>query len=737
MAKLAPSSHRKPVKKSSAKATNPPARAKKIATPKEAPAKKVVSRGLTWRVEPIKGSGIGHSGIGQGSRRKSPLEKFASKKGVTLNDDQADLAKKLSAFFDDPSARCFLLKGSAGTGKTFLIELIAKYLRSVKMMNVNLAAPTGRAALVVERTTGIRCGTIHKLIYDFTSLCEEKNPAAAEDSSPVFYFPIKELASDNRMAVFLIDEASMISDKKQDSEFHRFGTGRLLRDLIEFTHLREPLFASKLVFIGDPCQLPPVGTSSEKGSPALSPEYLSTEGLFIQQGEIPANPDFTKPYGISCQEHELSAVERQKKGDILKTATYLRNIIKSDAHTWFDMFIENGDIVHVSPPQLYAQVAEKFKINPYDGIVVTYSNATAFNINGAIRNILWGNSPKEIQNGDRLLAFQNIGELINGELLIVHEAQDLDPYYVNYTEKKGKKGDGETKTLRFRRISFTRQDLLDSEGKPKIWPTVILENFLNSPERDISPAEFRALYDDFKRRYKEEHPKCNINKTPKPPEFVEALRADPYVNCARVKYGYAMTCHKAQGGQWDHSGLFFEPKLMKAGNIDFLRWAYTGITRAKRKLSVVNFVPSSPISAIVPAVRPTVLTGNDENQEMPMAVGFLEDYVQKAINAHGISMVLHSIEGFAHKYIFKKDAESCIIVFSANKDGNFTSFYREGKGSPSLYADIRAHILTYRLPATPPPKPPAKATAKPSKSAKKSLLAKSPAKKVAKKSSAR
>ena len=123
MAKLAPSSHRSPVKKSSAKVSKPTARAKKIATPKEAPAKKVVSRGLTWRAEPIKGSGIGHggighSGIGRSGSLKSALGTFAKKKGYTLNDDQAELAKKLSAFFDDPSARCFLLKGSAGTGKT-------------------------------------------------------------------------------------------------------------------------------------------------------------------------------------------------------------------------------------------------------------------------------------------------------------------------------------------------------------------------------------------------------------------------------------------------------------------------------------------------------------------------------------------------------------------------------------------------------------------------------------------
>lgn len=688
MAKLAPSSHRHPIKKSSAKVTKPPARAKKIATPKEAPAKQVSSRGLTWQVQKSKG-GIGHSGIGRVS-----LGTFAKRKGYTLNPDQVQLAKKLSAFFDNPSARCFLLKGSAGTGKTFLIELIAKYLRSVKKLDVALAAPTGRAALVVERTTGIRCETIHKLIYDFTLLYEEKNPAAAEERSPVFYFPIKELAADNRKAVFIIDESSMISDQKQDSEFHRFGTGRLLHDLIEFAHLREPLFNTKIIFVGDPCQLPPVGTSPEKGSPALSAEYLSTEGLFIKE-----------PYGIASQEHELTAVERQKKGDILKTATFLRNIIKSDNHTWFDMYVENGDIVHVTPAQLHEEVAGQFKKNPYDGIVVTHSNPTAFNINGSIREILWGSSPKEIQNGDRLLAFQNIGGLINGELIIVHKAHELDPYYINYREKKGKKGEGAAKTLRFRKIEYTRQDSVDSEGRPKIWPTVILEDFLNSPERDISHHAFRALYDDFRRRYKEANPKSNINLTPKPPEFVKALRQDPYVNCARVKYGYAMTCHKAQGGQWDHSGLFVEKK---AGNLDFLRWAYTGITRAKKKLSVVNFVPSSPINAIMPKFPPTLLTGNDENQEMPMTVNFFESVVQKAINEKGISMAVHSIEGFAYKYIFTKGAENCIIVFSANKSGVVTSCYREGKGSASLYADIKAHLLIYSFSVKPPPKPPAK-----------------------------
>jgi len=726
MAKLAPSSRKKPVKKSSAKASNPPPRAKKVATAKETPTKQVSSRGLTWQVQKSKGGighgGIEHGGISRSGSLKSALGTFAKKKGYTLNDDQAALAKKLSAFFDDPSARCFLLKGSAGTGKTFLIELIAKYLRSEKKLDVNLAAPTGRAALVVERTTGIRCGTIHKLIYDFTSLYEEKNPAATNDRSPVFYFPIRELAADNRKAVFIIDESSMISDQKQESEFHRFGTGRLLRDLVEYARLREPLFNTKIIFVGDPCQLPPVGTSSEKGSPALNAEYLSTDGLFVQQKDIIERPQYTEPYRITCQEHELTAVERQKKGDILKTANYLRNIIQSGNHTWFDMYAENGDIAHVTPEQLHEEVAGQFKKNPYDGIVVTSRNATAFTINGAIREILWGSSPKEIQKGDRLLAFQNIGGLVNGELIIVHKAHELDPYFINYREKKGKKGEGATKTLRFRKIEYTRQDSFDSEGNPLIDRTVILENFLNSADRDIAPDAFRALYDDFRRRFKAANPQININVTPKPEVFVKALRQDPYVNCARVKYGYAMTCHKAQGGQWDHSGLFFETK---SGNIDFLRWAYTGITRAKKKLSVVNFVPSSPISPIMPKFRSTRLTGNDEKMEMPMMLDFFESVVQEAINEKGISMAVHSIEGFAHKYIFSRDPESCIIVFSANKGGVVTSCYKEGKGSASLFAEIKAHLLTYDFSVTPPP---AKKIAKPVKTAIKSLPAKSPAK---------
>jgi hypothetical protein len=626
------------------------------------------------------------SKVGKPRKTSQPsLKEFASQRGLNLNADQEKLFDELTAFLADPRERCFLMKGSAGTGKTFLLKPLARFIRQKLKLPVNLAAPTGRAALVLQRTTGLRATTIHRLIYGLEGLAERSTPTKAAQRSPVFYYPIKKLASDSTKAVFIIDEASMVSDTHNKSEFFRWGSGRLLKDLVEFTRLRDPLFQTKIIFVGDACQLPPPG---DETSYALSSEYLK-EGDFTTDDEFRSGPDQPRePYGLICRQYELTQVERQKGGDILETATRLREVINSGQPSRFQIVTAKGHIRQEPVERICRSTCDSFRADPSDGIIVTYSNKEAFELNMSVRQLLW-EKDRQLCEGDRLLVYQNSSTLINGELIVVEKVFPLDGHVIQVRNAPN----GSVQLLRFRKIRYRREDGVRIR-KPKIEETMILEDFLYWPDRELTPDIFSAIYEDFRNRFAAAYPDMKLGHNFMPRAFVRAMSADPYVTCAKVKFGYAITCHKAQGGQWDQASVVTS-RPAEDRSMQSLRWAYTAITRAKKTLSMWGLHEYSPITPLLPKFKPRVLV--DEQPGMSLSRAYLDTLFQEELRDIGAKVVKCSVvnnasqSNKAYKYDISDSAERCVLVFSENKDGQVRKLHFERK-SKNL-GDLLSGIL--------------------------------------------
>jgi hypothetical protein len=608
-----------------------------------------------------------------GKAAKTTLKEFALKRGVKLNADQERLFDELMTFLASPDERCFLMKGSAGTGKTFLLKSITSYLKSYLKLQVELAAPTGRAALVLQRVSGARATTIHRLIYALEGLAERKTPTKASQRSPVFFYPVKKLATDNTNTVFIVDEASMVSDKVNKSEFFRWGSGRLLKDLVEFTRVRDPLFNTKIIFVGDPCQLPPPDSGV---SSALSADYLANEEFTTEDDRGAQTGQPREKYGLVCREYELTHVERQKEGDILATATELRETINSGQPDHFQFSTRKGHIRQGSIESICAKTCESFKADPSDGIIVTNSNPEAFEVNSSVRQLLWGEE-RPLCKGDRLLVYQNNRLLTNGELIVVEKVYPLDEHVI---EVRSARGDN-AQLLRFRKIRYRREDGVRSR-KPRTEETMILENFLYGPDPALTPDIFSAIYEDFRRRFAAAKPEIKLGYNFMPRTFVSAMSSDPYVNCAKVKFGYAMTCYKAQGGQWDHVGVITR-RSPEDRSVNFLRWVYTAITRARKALSFAGLQEYSPITGLLPSFRPRSLI--DPSPGLSLTRRYLETLFQEELNDMGASVAKCSVvnsaskSNKAYKYDITNGAERCVLVFSERKSGRVEKHHFERK----------------------------------------------------------
>lgn len=475
----------------------------------------------------------------------------------SLTDDQKKAVGLVENFIDKESD-CFLLKGYAGTGKTFLLKGIAHFLK-ISKRPFRLMAPTGRAARMISIITGFSAYTMHKNIYSFNDLKEDK--IKDEDGTETFeyYFNLKN-NDDDIQTIYIVDEASMISDITQQSEFLRFGTGKLLTDLLDFIGCRNGL-KRKIIFVGDPAQLPPVNS---KISPALDKKYL--ENTFC----------------LKIAEFELKEVFRQDKiSGILNNATVIRKSIEDDLFNKFEIFDKHNnnvyeDIIIIRPENLW----ENYKIVTDTGIfddtiIIAYTNAAVKKYNELIRNKLFPGK-KDIMIGDKVIIVHNNYnyeiELLNGEFGTIVE---VDPIVENrwITLKKNK---NENKVyLEFRNICIRIID----KGCSHDINCKMIENLINSPEPYLTRDEMNALYIDFKIR----HPALK----PRTPEFVLELKTDPYFNALHLKYGYAITCHKAQGGEWNNVFIDFHSSS-NVKTAQYFRWAYTAFTRSKNRLFVMN-----------------------------------------------------------------------------------------------------------------------------------------------------
>lgn len=478
---------------------------------------------------------------------------------IQLNPEQKVALDAIMEFLLDDSLDVFVLRGSAGTGKTTLVAKLVSALEEMKL-SCTLLAPTGRAARIlgnkIRQITGMNRyegSTIHRSIYTLTRIEVNEEAETANDPGVRMVFPLKE--EEPSVSLFVIDESSMVGDKESLGDFVQFGSGRLLKDVVTFTRFRRPGrerdILTKILFVGDPAQLPPVGETS---SPALSDEYLQQE------------------FKLRVGSFDLKTVMRQAQGSaILDRATQLRDALMSDCFNTFSLRSNQQEISEVDAPAAMDLIVDSLR-NKESSVAVVYSNATALDYNRSIRERIWGDANLHIQVGDTLLVNKNsaIYPMSNGDLVKVTKVgKDAQRVPVSL---KG----GHSVELWYRDVCVATRG---GDGSIIQTSCKVLENLLHSPHRELTPLEQRALLVDFRTRYPELHPKSA--------EFRNVIRTDPYFNALQVKYGYAMTCHKAQGGEWNTVIVDFASSV-SARNASFYRWAYTAITRASNKLIVVN-----------------------------------------------------------------------------------------------------------------------------------------------------
>jgi len=488
---------------------------------------------------------------------------------IRLNPEQTAALGAIRSFLSDDSLDAFILRGSAGTGKTTLVAKLVEELKRVHL-SCALLAPTGRAARILgnkvrqiledDQHDG---STIHREIYAMKNLEVNEDAETANDPGIRLIFPLKQ--EEASAYLFVIDESSMVGDQETHSDFMQFGSGRILKDLVTYVRMRRPGrerdHLTKLLFVGDPAQLPPVGEAS---SPALSDDYLKTH------------------FGLSVRSFDLGTVMRQARGSaILDRATTLRDNLLAGRFNTFSFRPFHED-VHETNVQGALNLILKGMQDKETCLTVVHSNSLALEYNRNIRERLWGDPNTPVRVGDILLVNRNSSrhQLSNGDLVKVTAAdEEAERYSINLLG-------GHQVDLVFRGVRVVYRT---SDGSAIETGCFILENLLNSPYRELSPLEQRGLLVHFRKRYPALHPKSD--------EFRRTIIVDPYFNALQVKYGYAMTCHKAQGGEWEKVVVDFSGHS-GASSASFFRWAYTAITRASKSLFVVNAPDFSAVSGI-------------------------------------------------------------------------------------------------------------------------------------------
>ena len=470
---------------------------------------------------------------------------------MELTQQQGQVLEKVKAFMAS-DASVFILRGYAGTGKTTMIKVITDYVRQSHA--VSLMAPTGRAARVLAAKTGYDAVTIHKAIYGRARVVSKDVKDIAESECKLV-FPVN--VSNGTKKVAIVDEASMVCSKKVEHEQLVFGTGNLLDDLL--TYVR-PCYGGKVIFVGDPAQLPPVGEPVSNG---LNAGYFQGNGLEVMEAEL------------------TEVLRQQGDSVILKNAMMIRDLLQKEKRNNLVVEERKDDVESVSPGEfLDRYLACRRESGKHDSVVICFSNKSANGYNKDIRNALYGGDVP-IQAGDVLLVTHNNYNLnrMNGEfapvLSVGARTQQSAPVYV----QRGGVKERVIVTLDFVQIKTT-------DGGGREVECMLLEDLLTSDKPTISIDENRALYINF----------CMRNPTLKQGSeaFAEAMLNDKYYNALRAKYGYAVTGHKCQGGEW---GKVFVDYAGRTGlDDDSLRWAYTATTRAQKTLYITNLPHLTPFS---------------------------------------------------------------------------------------------------------------------------------------------
>ena len=480
--------------------------------------------------------------------------------GDQLTVDQVELVSHLTNFLASKDENLFLLKGYAGTGKTFITKGLTALFKATGR-NYVLAAPTGKASKVIACKTKSEAYTIHKTIYSFKDIVEYSEDVDGSETYKLYaQLAVNDMPADT---VFIVDEASMVSDNHQEQEFFRFGSGYLLRDFFKFVNLDHNDHRKKVIFIGDDAQLPPVGM---KFSPALDPKYLLQE------------------YGLKSVGYELTEVVRQKADSgVMMNAIMLRESLRKNVFNELSVDLGYPDVEKVE----YQDLMECYlrscrgKINA-ESIVIAYSNADVAAYNRRIREHFFPGTPV-LARGDKVMAVRNsyLEDIFvsNGDFGLIRQVLgEVESRNITLRRKNT-----ETDKLEETIVPIAFRDVEigfnDFHGNPRFFKVKFIENLLYSDHAGLSSDEKKAMYVDFCIR----HPQLRSGSL----EFKETLKNDPYFNAMHFKFGYAITCHKAQGSEWNHVFVKCETRQNKL-SATYFRWFYTACTRTMEKLYLLD-----------------------------------------------------------------------------------------------------------------------------------------------------
>lgn len=468
--------------------------------------------------------------------RENFLNKSLSLFNFPPTEGQQRLLYAFSRLMYTQKERCaLLLKGYAGTGKTTSVAVMVRTLQSMGI-NCVLLAPTGRAAKVLSGYSNMAAETIHRRIY-----------IRLMDRAGNSFFELKENTEEN--TVFFVDEASMIGTERFALARGEVASGDLLEDLISHIYSGNNC---KLVLIGDNAQLPPVG--SEK-SPALMLEYLRNE------------------FHLMIAEVELTEVIRQQAGSgILQNATAIRQMIISENKDFPELTASGFDDVVILNADLKEEVEQSIGTYGIDGtIMITRSNKRANLFNQQIRLGILGNE-EEINQGDRMMVLKNnyfwlieqpaspAGFIANGDTIRIERILKF--------EERG--------SFRFCRATISLIDYPEMQE----FDVILLCNSIWEESSALPYEKVKELFTEIAKDYEDEGSLRQIRK---------AVQKDPYYNALQVKFAYAITCHKAQGGQWPCVFVDKGYVTPEMHGVEMNRWLYTAVTRAREKLYLVGF----------------------------------------------------------------------------------------------------------------------------------------------------
>ena len=465
---------------------------------------------------------------------------------MELYPQQQEALKAIKRFLSSDD-KVFILKGYAGTGKTTLMKKLIEEMQNMNLV-FSLLASTGRAAKILANATGCEAKTIHSEIYKFTDLNQDLEKVAEtrettkmdETGQLLLNFELTTKDYNTGVIFYLVDEASMISDSPDNNSTQAlFGSGKLLTDLFNYDN------TGRFIFVGDICQLPPV---SQNISPALSSNYIENT------------------FEYKCQEFELTDIIRQSaEVDIVKSAQKLRKLFYNpQPWKWAKFPFRGYNDIHILNSQatlINEYIKRVNQLGYNNATLLCYSNKQC-GITTQLLRPSFGHHSQSLEKGDLLLITQNnlISGLMNGDLGVIVEIG-----------------------CREHRAGLTFQEVAIKElFTNRIYKQLMVLDVLYGNQTNLTQYQQKELFIDYYYRMRDKGIKQ------KSALFKQYMLNDPYLNALRAVFGYALTCHKAQGGEWDYVYLDIPRQVPALEKPYVYQWIYTAMTRAKRGLYIVD-----------------------------------------------------------------------------------------------------------------------------------------------------